>query len=139
MKIDETVRRETVNIAIGTLILSVLMESVFLLLGKWDYTVLLGNLLGMFGAIMNFFLMGLTVQSAVRQEQKGATTKMKASQMLRMLMLFVVAILGAVLPCFQIFAVLIPFFFPRITIMCRFFSLKKAEKKAQDNGGEKLE
>ncbi len=135
MKIDKTVQQETGYIAAGTWILSVLMEAVFLLLRKWDYTVLLGNLLGGFGAVLNFFLMGLTVQSAVLQEEKEAKAKMKVSQMLRMLLMFILALFGAVLPCFQTWAVLLSLFFPRITIMCRTFSLKKA----QGNGGERVE
>ncbi len=45
MKIDAIVRRETIYIAVWVGILSLLMEAVFLIIGKWDYTVLLGNLL----------------------------------------------------------------------------------------------
>ena len=56
-KIDATVLRETRYIAVVTLILSVLMESVFLILGKWDVSVLLGNIWGALGAICNFLLM----------------------------------------------------------------------------------
>lgn len=136
MKIDKTVRRETGYIAAGTLILSVLMQAVFLLIGKWDYTVLLGNILGAVGAIANFFLMGLTIQSAVLNEEKDAKAKMKTSQILRTFLVFIIALLGAVLSCFQIWAVLISLFFPRITIMCRNISLKKTQSK---NGGEKNE
>lgn len=135
MKIDKTVRQETVYIAAGTLILSALMQAVFLIIGKWDYTVLLGNILGAIGAVMNFFLMGLTVQSAVSKDANEAKQKMKASQALRTLFLLIIALLGGILPCFQIFAVLIPLFFPRITIMFRCVSLKKS----QDGGGEKDE
>ena len=76
LKIDKTVRRETLFVAVYTVILSALMEAVFLLIGKWDYTVLLGNLLGAGGAVLNFFLMGLTVQSAVMKDEKDAKTQM---------------------------------------------------------------
>lgn len=102
MKVDRTVRQETGYIAVGTLILSVLMQAVFLLLGKWNYTVLLGNLLGAVGAVMNFFLMGLTVQSAVQKEKKSAQTTMKVSQTLRLFLVFLIALLGALLDCFQL-------------------------------------
>lgn len=135
LKIDKTVRRETLFVAVYTVILSALMEAVFLLIGKWDYTVLLGNLLGAGGAVLNFFLMGLTVQSAVLKDEKDAKTQMKASQAMRLFMMCVIAILGAVLPCFQVFAVIIPLFFPRIAVMIRGISLKKSKKA----GGEKDE
>lgn len=62
MKIDPAVREETARVAAGTLILTVLMIAVFLILGKFDHTVLLGALLGCATAIGNFFLMALTVQ-----------------------------------------------------------------------------
>ena len=133
MKIDKTVKRETAFIAVGTLILSALMEAVFLIIGKWDYTVLLGNILGAFCAILNFFLLGLAVQSAVTKEVKEAKARMKASQALRLLFMCVIAILGAVLPCFQLWAVLISLLFPRITIMFRSLSLKKEKNSGGDN------
>jgi hypothetical protein len=53
-KIDPTVRRETVYIGVWVLVFSVLMEAVFLVLNAWDITVLLGNLLGAFAAVLNF-------------------------------------------------------------------------------------
>ena len=135
LKIDKTVRRETLFVAVYTVILSALMEAVFLLIGKWDYTVLLGNILGAGGAVLNFFLMGLTVQSAVMKDEKDAKAQMKASQAMRLFMMCVIAILGAVLPCFQVFAVIIPLFFPRIAVMIRGMSLKKSKK----TGGERDE
>ena len=118
-KIDETVRRETLYIAAWTLLFSVLMEAVFLLTGYWHYEVLLGNMLGALFAVLNFFLMGLTVQKALQKEEKDAKTMMKASQSMRMIMLLVVCILGGVLPFFNLFAVLIPLIFPRIAVMLR--------------------
>ena len=63
-KVDGTVRKETIYIAAAVLILSMLMQAVFLIIKQWDYTVLLGNLLGGGVAVLNFFLMGLTVQKA---------------------------------------------------------------------------
>ena len=56
-KIDPTVRKETLYIGVAVLILSALMEAVFLIIGKWDYTVLLCNLLSGCAAVLNFFLM----------------------------------------------------------------------------------
>lgn len=40
------VKQETLYVAGMALVCSVLMEAVFLALGAWDITVLLGNLLG---------------------------------------------------------------------------------------------
>ena len=64
-RIDPTVKKETGYIAGWVLLLSAVMELVFLLTGHMDYTVPLGNLLGGVAAILNFFLMGWTIQRAV--------------------------------------------------------------------------
>lgn len=118
-KIDSTVLKETIYIAWMTLILSVLMQSVFLIIGKWDYTVILGNLLGYTAAVGNFLLLGITVQNAIEKEEKEAKQLIKFSQSMRMVMLFAVAFAAYFISIFNIIAVVIPFIFPRIAIIFR--------------------
>lgn len=118
-KVDSTVRRETLYIASWAVILSVIMQAVFLIIGKWDYAVLLGNLLGGGLAVLNFFLLGITVQNAVTKEEKDAKNTMKLSQGLRSLLLLIIAVVGVALPCFNIWTTIIPLFFPRIAIAVR--------------------
>ena len=118
-KLDPTVRQETVYIASLVLIFSVLMQAVFLLIGKWDYTVLLGNVLSAVAAVGNFLLLGLTVQRAVAKEEKDARQLMKLSQTYRLLGLLVVAVIGFALPVFHPLAVVIPLLFPRVAIAMR--------------------
>ena len=124
-KIDSTVKKETLYIFLFTIILSVLMQSVFLVLGRWNYTVLLGNLLGVFAATANFLIMGITVQNALGKDADDAKNMMKLSQMLRMLMLFAVALIGHFVPFFSLVAVVIPFVFPRIAVTFRALLIKK--------------
>lgn len=124
-KIDPTVRRETLFIAACVAVLTALMESVFLVLGHWDITVLWGGLLGAFAAILNFFLMGLTVQKAVGKEPKDASRLMRASQSMRMLMLVCFCAVGAAVPAFHLLATLIPLLFPRVGVTLRGLMLKK--------------
>ena len=128
-KIDETVRRMTLYIASWTAVFSLLMQAVFLCIGQWDYTVLLGNLWSGFFAVLNFLLMGITVQKAIEKSEQDAKTMIKASQSLRMVMQVAIAAIGAALPIMNIFAVLIPLFFPRIAVMLRPLFDRK-------NGGE---
>ena len=123
-KVDPTVLKETRYIAIGVLILSVLMQAVFLIIGRWDVTVLAGNLYGAALAVGNFFLMGLTVQHCLTLEPDQAKKKMQFSQQMRLLMLLVVCMIGAALSCFNTIAVLVPQFFPRIGVMIRGLTLK---------------
>ena len=107
-----------------------LMQAVFLIIKQWDYTVLLGNLLGGGVAVLNFFLMGLTVQKATGEEEKRARTLMHTSQIVRTFAMFGAAVLGALLDCFNIAAVLIPLFFPSVSVMLRpLFSKRKAAEK----------
>ena len=120
-KIDATILKETKYIAVWTFILSILLQAVFLIIGKWDYTVLLGNLLGGFCAVANFFAMGITVQKAVEKDEKEAKSAIKASQALRTVVLFAIIALGAAVPCFDTWAVVIPLLFPRIAIALRMF------------------
>lgn len=120
--------KETAYIAAWVLILSCVMQAIFLIIGKWDYTVLLGNILSGSAVVLNFFLMGITIQKAVDMEEKDAAKAMKASQSLRMFLIFIVAVVGILAPCFSIWTTLIPFFFPRIAVALRSFFYKKSEK-----------
>lgn len=124
-KIDPTVLKETAYITVFTIIFSMLMQAVFLIVQKWDYTVLLGNLLGIIAVVLNFLLMGITVQNAVLKEEKDAKNLMKLSQTGRLFMMFVFALVGYLVPVFNAIAVVIPFLFPRIAIMLRPFFMKK--------------
>ena len=123
-KVDPTVKSETRFIAMVVLILLMLMEAVFLMIGKWDYTVLLGGLYGAAVAVGNFFLMGLTVQKCLTLEPDEAKKRMKLSQQGRMLMLLVLCVIGGAVPFFNTIAVLIPQFFPRIGVTIRGLTMK---------------
>ena len=118
-KIDGVVLKETAYIGAWALILSAVMQAVFLAIGKWDYTVLLGNALGAGFAVLNFFLMAVTVQIAVAKEEKEARQTVKTSQSLRMLMLMLMLLLALLVPCFNPIAAAIPLLFPRIAIVFR--------------------
>lgn len=121
LKVDKTVLKETKYIAAVTVILSVLLQAVFLIIHKWNYTVLLGNVLGAAAATGNFFLMGITVQRAVKLDEKEAKTLMKSSQTLRNFGLFVIGMIGVLLSVFNTVTVLVPLFFPRFAILLKPF------------------
>ena len=115
--LDPAVKKETLMIAVGTVILSALMQVVFILIRKWDLPVLWGTLLGTAAAILNFFLMALTVVKCIELAPDKAALKIRVSQGGRLMMLAVIAIIAAVLPCFNLYAAVIPLLFPRIVIM----------------------
>ncbi len=120
VKPDKTVRQNTLYIAAVTAVFSVLMQAIFLIAGHWDLTVLFGNLLGWATGVANFFLLGLTVQSAVTKEEKQAKSFMKLSQTLRTFGILLVMVIGIVInrffDVFHLVAMLIPLLFPRIAI-----------------------
>ena len=153
--IQPAVRQETGKIAAGVGVLSVLTAAVYLILGRFNYTVLLGLLLGMAFAIGNFFLMALTVQHAAEKmngvevpaepetedgeeppqqelspQAKQAKKRMQLSYMGRMAMLVVVAVVAIKLPCFDAVPALIVQLFPRITVFIEGLMMKK-EQNAQ--------
>lgn len=117
-------RRETIYIALWVIIFSVLMQAVYLIVsfwipGFWNYTVLLGNLLGAAAAVLNFLLMGITVQKALLREEKDAKNLLRMSQTYRMFGLIAVAVIGIAAPCFDMWSVVIPLLFPRVAVAIR--------------------
>ncbi len=129
IKADSTVRKETKYIAAVVVILSVLMQAVFLVLQKWDYTVLLGNILSGVASVLNFFFMGITIQKAIMMETAEAKKRMRASQSMRNFGMFIVVMLGVLLPCFNTISAIIPVFFPRIAVSLR--PLRKDKNKEE--------
>jgi hypothetical protein len=120
MKLDPTVKKETLYISVWVLIFSLITQAVFLVAGIWAYTVLLGNILSAVTAICNVLLMGITVQNAVLKDEKEARNLVKTSQRLRTFGLLAVAVIALCLPkVFNIWTVLIPLLFPRIAIAVR--------------------
>ena len=130
MKIDKAIKQESIYLLIGVVILSAIC-------GAFDYTVILGNILGGGIAVFNFFLMGITLQKSLTDtEIKTAENRMKMSQSFRFLMLIIVAVIGGALPCFNIVAVVIPFFFPRVVMTIRGLKIKDSPKANTETSSE---
>ncbi|MBS6193998.1 MAG: hypothetical protein KH828_00275 [Clostridiales bacterium] len=122
--VQPAVKKETKRVAVSTITGVILMWIGFAVLHgifpekvPLDYTVFLGGIGGGAIAVLNFFLMGLTVQKvAASADEEMARMQMKASYSRRMLlqMLWVVAAIAA--PCFQFAAGIIPLLFPSLGI-----------------------
>ena len=107
MKPDSTVLRETRHLVIGLLIVSVITNFIFAGLGKWDYTVVTGALLGTLAATLNFFLLGLTVQQATEQT-KNPKQYAHRTYAIRMLLMMGLLVCGILLPWFNAVATIVP-------------------------------
>lgn len=141
-KIDPTIIKETIYVLVWVLGLSVIMQAVFLIIKRWDYTVLTGNVLTGFAVTLNFFLMGLGVQKSLSKDEKEAKKVIRLSQIYRYLILIVFLVIGVVFKCFNNWTVFIPVIFPRIAIATRplFKNMKWAkEENVQVSTEEKVE
>ncbi|MDY4669675.1 MAG: ATP synthase subunit I [Oliverpabstia sp.] len=118
--IQPAVRKETKRVAVITVVGVALMwigfgifHWIFPKKVPFDYTVFLGGLGGGLIAVLNFFLMGLTVQKvASSEDEEKARLKMKASYSQRMLLQMVWVVIAIAAPCFQFVAGLLPLLFP---------------------------
>lgn len=120
MTIQPAVKKETTNIAVYTAVGGVLMFIVFFIINKidselvpFDLTVILGGLCGMGVAVLNFFLMAITVQSvASAEDEDKAKSIMKASYTRRMGLQLLWIVIALVAPVFNWIAGLLPLLFP---------------------------
>ena len=137
MKIDRVVLRETRFVAVGTVFFSALLQLAFLAIGAWDLAVLLGTLLSAGAGVLNFLLLGVTVQRALAVgDAERAKAMLRLSQRLRMLALLAVLAVGVALSVFSSVAVVVSVFFPRMTLIVRQAVLAKRSRAAAAAKGE---
>lgn len=124
IKPQDAVIKETIHIAIGTVIMSAIMVIVFVLVGRFSLSIVWGTLTGLITAVGNFFLMAMNVQSVTTDldpkdsdAMKQAKLKMRASYSKRMFFMAVILVASIKLIGSNWIAAMLPLFFPRITIM----------------------
>ena len=75
---------ETVSVILGELIVSAVISAVFLVLKKFDISVLLGSLLGSFVTVLNFFILIITtnraIDKALAERGEGEMTDEEAAE-----------------------------------------------------------
>lgn len=128
MKIDPVLKKETIYMTIGSAICSAIMAVVFIAVGKFDYTVLIGLVLGMILSVGNYFLMGLTITMAMEHEETEAKRKMKSSYVARSVIMLVIMAGSIVLDFVNWIPVVASVFYPRIVIMVRGIYISLHEK-----------
>ena len=138
-KMDPAVKKETGYIAFWVVLLSVLMEAVFLIIRQWDWSVLLGNLGGAAAAIGSFFLLAVTVSKAVSSgKPEEASKRVKASAGLRLIGMGGICALMIGVFHANVYATVIPLLFPRIGLMFRPMIDRKRGGGAPDTEGSDL-
>lgn len=122
MKLQPGSQKELQRIACGVAICTAAMWAVFAALnvvgwGAFDYTVVLGGLIGAVIAIANFAGICLVVEKVVDEpDEKKRKQQLQASYNVRMMAQAVWIIVAIGAPCFQAFAGVLPLLFPRVTI-----------------------
>lgn len=107
--VQPAVKKETKNVAVSTAVGVVIMWGVFAVLHMvmpdkvpLDYTVFLGGICGGLIAVMNFFLMGITVQKvAASTDEDAARSRMKASYSQRTMIQMLWIIVAIAAPLFS--------------------------------------
>ena len=146
MKINENnaVMKTTAKIAAGQAVCILLMFGIFAVCGKFTYKVLLGGLLGGVVTVLNFFFMGLSVDSAA-DRYSGSEKNIKASVQLSFIARLVVMLLclGLALKSgwFNPISLLVPLCLVRpILLVCEFISKAKTKNGGvQSTAGNKPE
>ena len=128
MKSRKFILHKTAVIAAGELICSGAMVGIFALLGYFDYTVILGGLLG------NFFFMAIASDAAAdkaqQQDVKGGKAAMKASYRYRIIIIGLLLFLFAKSGHCNVLALVCPLFFTFPILMVTEFFRKAGESKA---------
>lgn len=132
MDFRKAVLRETGIIALGEAIGVAVMFGVFLLLGRFDRTVLLGGLCGATLAILNFLFMAINAsiasERAVKQDIRGGQMLMQTSYIMRLVVIFLVLFILVKSGLCNPFAAVIPLLFTRPTITLAEFFRKPGEQ-----------
>lgn len=116
MKLQPAVIKETIHITCGVCALGVVMLLVFDLSGSLDLPVFIGLLVGGSISIVNFMLLGLTVQKAAQHESAKGVLFIRLSYSVRTLFLGVYIFAVLKTPWLNSITAIAALFFPRITI-----------------------
>ena len=122
--LQPAVKKETQKVVVYTVVGVVLMWGVLFLLRPtmpdkivFDYTTILAGIIGGGVAILNFFLMGISVQNiAATEDQDLAKKKMKTSYSQRMALQWIWVVIAIAAPCFYFVAGILPLLFPSLGI-----------------------
>lgn len=147
MKPDRTVLRETARVGLGVLAMTAVMLVVFAVLGRFSISALLGAVYTAILGVLNFFVMGLTVQNIANRAaekkrdedelaafSKQMEARMKLSRNMRLIALVGLIALGIAVFKFEPLPTILPIVFPSIVI--RILQIIEIRKSPQAKGSE---
>lgn len=120
--------RETLYILIGVVVLTAIMFGVYALLGRFQWSVLWGGIVGAFLSVGNFFFMAvsatLAADKAEKQDISGGTNVMRASYPIRLLVVGAALLICGFSGYFDVIALVLPLAFVRPVITLSAFFRK---------------
>ncbi|MBO4419729.1 MAG: ATP synthase subunit I [Oscillospiraceae bacterium] len=129
MNDKQQTRRELLIFALGELICLGLIYGAYALLGKLDSKVLLGGAVGMVTAVLNYFLMAVTVYAAAAKAEAGDPVRAKRMVSLSMLgrfaLMVAILVIGAKSGQCDVIAMVIPLLLFRVLIFVGEFFRRK--------------
>ncbi|MFV0414404.1 MAG: hypothetical protein ACK5L3_14265 [Oscillospiraceae bacterium] len=117
MKFSAELKRNIMFIILGTFLFGCIMLLVFFLLNRVSFSVILGAFIGCTAASINFVLLALSLQKALLSSKGFGKALAGVSYTFRNLMMLGIAILAIWLLKANPFALLIPYIFPRLSIL----------------------
>lgn len=123
------VKRESIQIAIGEMLLVGVMFGVFAAFKSFDWTVLVGGLVGGALTVLNFYIMALNAVSAsdkaVKNDVNGGKTLMRLSYTARYAVIFIVLCVLAITKIGHPVACALPLVFIQPVIIVKNLLVKK--------------
>ncbi len=120
MKLEPEVKKEIRLMAVGCAACSLVCVLVFLIIGKFDLSVVIGALVGFALAVGNFILMSLSIVKALETgDENAAKVKMHSSYIRRTIIMLAVMALSIAVDWINWIPVLLSVFYPRIIITVR--------------------
>ena len=108
-------KKDVLKVIAGSALLCAVMDIIFLLIGKFDITVLWGTLLGFTCASLNFCFLAFTVAKSLGKG-KVAGGYMGTSYLLRLAFIAAVVVFSIKSSQINYIAAVVPLFFPRVII-----------------------
>lgn len=145
MRPNESVKKETGYVLIGSGILCAVMLIVFLVIGQMDIKVLLGALCGYVLGCGNFFLMAMNCQKVAenydpenKEEINRAQIKLRSSYLSRTLILLALLIVIIKTEWVNWITAIIPVMFPTLVmrVVHGFLNSKKQKSKKESSISE---
>ena len=132
MILNSDILKEIKKIALITLGAICVMIALFAVRGYFSWGVVVSGFLGGAVAILNFFLLAVTVEKSLSKGSKGAQGFMGVSYLLRMALIAAVLIFAIKSEHLNYIAVAIPLIFPQIIIKILYTKNPSKEKKQDE-------